>query len=184
VSGSGSTVAAVAGSAVTINPAAGGSAIYSGTGGVVWLSPDGTHAAIEGTNLAEGFDASAIATNLINNGSLAIGISGGYASGWLDDGHVLINNYVVMGTAPVKYTGVSLYDPTGKLLGMSSLPEIKVFQPLTADTLYSPALNSIYSVSTGTASWTTPDSTLGVGGVAGGNVIFASGAQVLSLAHP
>jgi hypothetical protein len=184
LSGSGSTVATIAGSAVTINPAAGGSAVYSGTGGVVWLSPDGTHAAIEGTNQPEGFDASAIATNLINNGSLTIGINGGYASGWLDDGHVLINNYSVMGTAPVKYTGVSIYDPTGKLLGMSSLPEIKVFQPLTADTLYSPALNSIYSVGTGTASWTTADSTLGVGAVAGNNVIFASGAQVLSLPHP
>ena len=179
---SGTTVGEISGNnSATVNPASGGTAAWTGTAAVLLLSPDGTHVAADSQTYAYGNDINAISTNFINNGALATAVTG-LASGWLDNGRLLVNGY--KSGAAIEFSGTLIYGPTGALLGSSPLPELRSFQPVTADSIYSPALNSILSVSTGTVIWSSGAPIRnGVGAVAGGNVLFASGARVLSLAH-
>lgn len=58
------------------------------------------------------------------------------------------------------------------------LPELWEMQPLTANTIYSPRFNTIYDLTTGASRWTSAATTRHEGAVAGGTVVFASGATV------
>ena len=127
-----------------------------------------------------GTDSSTLSTNIIHNGTLATAVSG-LAAGWLDNGRVLVNTYL---TTPYPH-GVLIYSPTGVALGASPLPVLRSFQPLSSDTIYSPELNSILSVSTGAVIWpiSGPIPSMGVGAVAGANVVFAYGPRVLFIPY-
>jgi hypothetical protein len=74
------------------------------------------------------------------------------------------------------------------VLSTPPLPRLNAVQVLSPTSVYSPSLNQIYSVPTGLPTWSSgnpPHNTAQVGyvgTVAGSQVIFTSGAQVL--AHP
>jgi hypothetical protein len=146
------------------------------------LSPDGTLiAAATGP-----YDVSGSGTNILKNGALVTAVTG-WPLGWLDDGHLIVNTYApptvppMLGSPP--YTGASVLDAMGNKLASSAIPELHEFQPLTADTIYSAEINSILTVSTGATAWSSGQASRGKGAVAGGYVIFASGARVLALPH-
>jgi hypothetical protein len=81
-----------------------------------------------------------------------------------------------------EYIGASIFDATGRMLSAAPLPEIDWFQPLGADSIYSPQRNLIISPTTAAVNWTSADdSSAGQGAVAGSVVVFESGAQVLAL---
>jgi len=139
-------------------------------------------------------------SSIVKNGTLVTAVNG-VAAGWIDDNHLLVNNFkpghvyippptssaqVKVGVKLIyqdpEYTGASIFDATGKLLSSAPLPEIDLFQPLAADSIYSPQRNSIVSPTTGAVSWTSADdSSAGEGAVAATVVVFQSGAQVLAL---
>jgi hypothetical protein len=143
--------------------------------GSVLLSPDGTLIAASNTGLG---------TNLLKNGSLTTAVNGS-PLGWLNNNLLITNifDYSVPHTGVSPYQHAALYDATGIPVGTSALPELHVIQPLTADSLYSPEQNSIFTVSTGGAAWMSGDASRGQGAVAGGYVVFSSGARVLALSH-
>jgi hypothetical protein len=162
---------------VTLPPP--GTQLFSVGGIPVRLSPDGTlFAAATGTA-----ELTATGTNLLNSGTLVTAVTG-WPVGWLDGEHLIVDTYTPPAAIgrPAPYAGAAIYSPTGTKLGTSTIPEMLAgFQPLTADTIYSPEINSIFSVSSGTATWSSDYVPRGRGAVAGGYVIFASGARVLAL---
>jgi hypothetical protein len=168
------------------DPVTGGGAIWTNAGpcAAVRLSSDGTHIACPASAGQPGTGSSfntSNATQIFNNGVLTTGLSG-IAVGWVDDAHLLVNGFKLDHTGFVpQYNGASIYGPTGNLISAAAIPEIHEMQPLTADTIYAPGLNSILKVSDGTTIWTSADGTRGIGAVVGGNVVFVSGAQVYAL---
>jgi len=60
-----------------------------------------------------------------------------------------------------------------------ALPELRSLQPIDSDSIYSPELNSIFSVSTAAVLWSSPYPSRNDGAVAGSYVVFASGSRVL-----
>lgn len=152
------------------------------------LSPDGTLIAP-----ATGpFGDKTSGANIIKNGTLVTAVLG-WPLGWLDNNRLIVNTYdrtnAQLGVNP--YQGAVIYDATGKQLATSAIPELHEIQPLTADTIYSPELNTIYSVSSGAAIWSSGynptlvggDNGRGVGAVAGGYVVFETGPRILALSH-
>jgi len=137
-------------------PATGGADIFSdvlsgsglSNGPALWLSPDGSLIAAP-----TGDPISSTTTQIYNAGGLATAVSG-WAAGWLDNSRLLVNEYnpATMLGAPT-FAGVSIYSPTGVLLGTSPLTELRAFQVLDADHIYSPETNTILSVSTGATTW-------------------------------
>jgi hypothetical protein len=122
------------------------------------------------------------ATNIYNNGMLATAVPG-WAVAWLDNTHILLNNYTgPPNTMPV-YSGSTVYDASGVQVSAPALPQLgtqRAVQVLSADSVYDPSLNSIFSVSTGMPTWTSASPNRGVGAVAGARVVFASGNLVLT----
>lgn len=82
------------------------------------------------------------------------------------------------GGVPV-YTGSAIYSSSGIKLAAPPLPELQSLQALSSDSVYDPSSNTIYSTTTGAATWTTASSSTGRGAIAGSNVVFASGSEVL-----
>jgi hypothetical protein len=138
------------------------------------LSPDGTQIAC-----ADGSLNSQLFANTSGSAGTAIN---GIAVGWLDNGHVLVNHYVREPGNRV-FDHATVDSPTGVELSQPPLPELPFVQVLGADSVYSQDRNSIYTVSSGAATWLSPTASRGIGAVAGANVVFASGHSVLSLPH-
>lgn len=136
------------------------------------LSSDGTKVAVSNSK------STASATNLYNRGTLVTAVPG-WAVGWLDDSRILVNSYTLTHTSPVTYSGSTIYSSSGSKLGAPPLPELQSLQIVSADSVYDPGSNAIYSTTTGMATWTSASPSTGVGAVAGSNVVFASGSQVL-----
>jgi hypothetical protein len=142
------------------------------------LSPDGTLIAASNSTPASG-----AATTIYQNGT-AIAAVPGFAVGWIDDSDLLVDTYT--GEAPYpSYTGSAIYSPTGTLVASPPLPEIKNFQTVGPGLIYTPDSNTIYSTSTGKATWTSvyPYGEVyppqGAGATADGDVVFLSGARVV-----
>lgn len=187
------------------NPTTGGSTIYSSGGsainssdscGLLFVSPDGTL-------LASSTGGSAApepnpGTNIVQNGTVLTAVTGS-PSGWIDDGHLLINTFAPNSVGVgVNYAGCTVYSPSGQSTGSCALPEVYSFQAITSDSIYAINLSEILSVSTGDVSWMSGDSVSGVGqpvlpgsladggggsalgAIADNRVIFVSGAQVLA----
>jgi hypothetical protein len=177
-------------------PASGGAAIWTtavytptspGTGYQSLLSPDGTLAAFGPEAEGGGSEPS---TAIFLNGH-PVTVLTGQAIGWIDNGRLLVGNF---DDKYGRYLSSTLYGPSGSPIGSPAIPDIGSFQVLTPqapqpDLLYSPALNSIVSLSSGATTWTSasPINSLSpayrLGAVAGGEIVFASGNLVLAEPH-
>jgi hypothetical protein len=140
------------------------------------VSPDGTliAAQVEMGN-------SSVSSNIFKNGVLQTAVPA-WAIGWLDNGRLLALKY----SLSTDYTGSVIYDPLGNVLAESPIPEIGAFTVATTNSIYSPQLNEILSLTTGTPTWASgnaslPEGTDGLSGsaITGSQVIFASGSLVL-----
>jgi len=151
------------------------------------LSPDGALIATSQLGGPPNLNTS-IGTNLWNNGTFVTAVSG-LPAGWLDNNHVLIDNYNYVsmeGGAEMIYSGCSVYTSTGAVAGGCALKQATShLQPVGSDLVYAPALNQILSVSTGAQNWVSgdpleqgPD-----GAVAGANVVFVSDGRILAQPH-
>ncbi len=148
----------------------------------VVLSPDGTEVAVSnGRDITSG-------TNMYKNGALVTTVTG-WALAWLDNSRLLVENFQHFGMDPTaRYAGATIYAADGtRIMALPSLPEIapgpeaSAIVPVDANSIYDPMTNTIYSLTTGAALWTSasPANARGVGAVAGANVVFLSGNQVL-----
>jgi hypothetical protein len=137
----------------------------------VRLSPDGTQVAVSNAKSATSV------TNLYSNGTLVTAVPG-WVVGWLDNSRVLVNSYTQTNNAPM-YNGSTIYSSSGAQLSAPSLPELQSLQVVSADSVYDPGSNAIYSTTTGMATWTSPSPSTEVGAIAGSSVVFASGSQVV-----
>jgi hypothetical protein len=180
-----------------VGPPTGGSPIYSKTVATLAfgddampmrLSPDGTLFAtsqlgsVTDENIPPG-------TNFFRNGTFITAIAA-WPVGWLDNSRLLVNEYTLNnhGSVPVMmYSRCSLYGPDGVATGQAcALPlELQDIQPVSTDIVYEPHTNFMYSVSSGKASWHSGDAPglqrfPPTGAVAGSNVIFVSGTDLLA----
>jgi hypothetical protein len=137
------------------------------------LSPDGTKVAVSN----ELSDQSA--TNIYSNGTLVTAVPG-WVVGWLDGTHILVNSYIFNHqVAGYTYSSCAIYDSSGTKLAAPPLPELKSLQIVSADSVYDQSSNAVYSITTGLPTWTSASPSTGVGAVAGSNIVFASGNEVL-----
>lgn len=137
------------------------------------LSPDGSLIAAVSDVRTPG-----VTTTIFNNGTAATAVSG-FAVGWIDDTQLLVDNYSIVKDAP-PYNGCTIYSSSGVAISSPPLPEIQHFQPVSPGLIYTPDSNTIYSTSSGQATWTSPYPYGGVGATAGGYVVFLSGARVVA----
>jgi hypothetical protein len=167
---------------------------YTGTA-TMFLSPDGSLIA---TSL--GGYSSTSTTNIYKNGVLVATVSG-VVVGWIDNNRVLVNTFAAGDptTDPrPAYTGAVIYDATGtQITTLNSLPQLTPsqinqaipsgFQTVNSDAIYSPATYSIYSLTSGAATWTEglPSGTTinspyyGASAVSGNYIVFTSGHRIL-----
>lgn len=154
----------------------------TGTAGALQVSPDGQLVASTVDTMGQ-LGGPAWITNLFNGGVLATAITG-ESIGWLDDTRLFVNNFIQQKYSTT-YNGVTIYSPTGTVVSNLALPQMRKIQPVTSDTLYSPDLNSLYSLTSAAATWMSADAVTYTtltesGAVAGPEVVFASGAYVLA----
>jgi hypothetical protein len=144
------------------------------------LSPDGTLIAVSsGPRTAT---SPVTTTNIFKNGVLATAVNG-YAIGWIDNNQLLVNNYAFTSKYGFAYTGASIYSATGTLLSTPTLPELPTIQPIDSNSIYSPAFNTIYSLPSGTALYSSGTLLRGPAAVAGSYVVFASGSRIVIDTH-
>ncbi len=158
-------------------PVTGGAPIWCDTSRLfydVQLSPDGTLIA------ASTILTPAASTNIYKNGTLVTAVPG-WAVGWLDNARLLAITYINREPAS-KYDKSIIYDSLGNVLGTPPLPEMHAIQAATPDTLYSPSVNEIVSLTTGAVTWASGNSAKGfvTGAISGSQVIFPSGSLVLA----
>jgi len=167
------------------NPTLGGAAIFSSTFNAsspqtppppVLVSPDGTLIA---TSTGVATSGPNPGTNIIENGTVATAVTG-LPTGWIDDGHLVVNTFAYTNLLTTVYAGCTVYSPSGQSTGPCALPQVTAFQPVTSDTVYALNLAEILSVSTGSVSWASGDVASQVGAVASSRAVFVSGAQVLA----
>ncbi len=145
--------------------------------GGVWppirLSPDGSLVAAPNDTPSK-----SVVTNIFRNGSLTTAIPGS-AVGWIDDNRLLVQTYKSDNSSTPVYDSSVLYDSTGTKLATPTLPVLKSIQTASPDAIYAPDLNTIYSLSTGAKAWSSVRPSTGVGALAGSQVVFGSGSQVI-----
>ena len=141
------------------------------------VSPDGTLIAAQVV-----LGNSSTSTNIFKNGVLVTAVPA-WAIGWLDNGRLLTLDY----SFSTDYTGSVIYDPLGNVLAKSPIPQIGAFTVATTNSIYSPQLNEILSLTTGAPTWASgnaslPEGTDGLSGsaITGSRVIFTSGSLVLA----
>jgi hypothetical protein len=159
------------------------------------LSPDLTLLAVtSGTiNLPDEFDASA---SIYQNGTLLTTVAG-IAPGWLDDGHLLVNQYATMGgngNIPVfVYSGSLIYSPQGQNLTGATQLNVPTgsFIALSSTSAYFANDNALHSLATSTGGilWesgdTDTESSPTRAAVSGAQIVFWPGPLVpLVLAQP
>jgi len=151
------------------------------------LSPDGSLIAV-----SNGQRSDATTTQIYRGGQIVTAVAG-WPVGWIDDNRLLVNRYVFQFQAD-RYMSCVVVDPAGHTIGTCALPELYSLQRVGPDAIYSPERNAIFSVSTGQATWTSPNASRGngvyssvgsgvtyvgiLGAVAGPYVVFASGATI------
>ena len=158
------------------------------TVGQLQLSPDGT---LVGASPPSPFSPITVnpayaTTNIYHNGSLVTAVPV-WINGWIDNSS-LLGTTVTPVSSPAMYTsGTSIYSSSGQLNSTlpSAIPLLNQIQPLSSTSAYSPTTNAIYSLTTGTATWSsgsTPTFFVGssAGGVSGADVVFESGNLILA----
>lgn len=140
------------------------------------LSPDGTLAATSGVA------STTVTTNIYKNGTLATTVPG-QVVGWLDNTQLVVGNYI-NGSAGYPVPGsTAIYDSLGNKVSNPALAGLAPFQTVAPDLVYVPLSNDIESLVTGASTWASANASLGVGAVAGPQIVFASGNLVLAQAH-
>jgi hypothetical protein len=164
-------------------PVAGGAVIWSDS------PPDATNnvqLSADGSMFAVSYG-SALPTSStsIFTGNQVVTAVPGIVLGWLDSDRILTNLFASQGHANPIYSGSAIYDKVGSLLSNPPLPELpsgsslQSMFPVSSNSIYSPLLNTIFSLTTSTPIYTSPLPTTGVGAVAGNNVIFATGSRIV-----
>jgi hypothetical protein len=187
LSGSGSVLSQVPSN----NPACAAQAVAVTGGGPLWcdttgnidkaqLSPDGTLVAAS----TERFSSPNPITSIYKNGVLTTSVPG-WIAGWLDNTRFLVDNYQVSVVPPANtvYLGNIVYSSQGSALSTPALPEAPDSRVISADAVYSPTMNTIYSVTTSAPIWMSGNSSTGLGDASGSQVVFTSGTLVLSQPH-
>lgn len=140
----------------------------------ILLSPDGTLVAVSMRPRL-----SSSITNIYKNGALVTAVAG-FGVGWIDNNQLLVDRYVPPSRFPgAVYVGTTIYDATGSPLATPNLPELQSFQTVTPDTVYSPALNQIFSLTTGAATFTGSEPLSGSAAVSTGFVTYVTGTRVV-----
>ncbi|MBS0418934.1 MAG: putative Ig domain-containing protein [Proteobacteria bacterium] len=119
----------------------------------------------------------------IFNGTTLTGAIDGYAVGWIDASHLLVNTYKLANQSGVQFVSAAIFSPTGTKIADSPLPELAGLQPLAADSIYAQDLNEIISPTTGAVSWMAPLPNSKLGAVAGSSVVFVSGTSLVALSR-
>jgi hypothetical protein len=129
------------------------------------LSPDGTFFSVVSQNDLAPF---APTSNIYQNGTL-VGAVDGNATGWIDDGHLFVQNYAGLGPT---FTGIGIYNPSGTQLTSypaNTIPAINYPQFLAGNLVLNPAAPpAIYSLNDGSLVWAAPQ------GAGSGNNVAAS----------
>jgi hypothetical protein len=141
------------------------------------LSPDGTLLATAPSG------GGLVTTNIYKNGALVSAVPGSLG-GWLDNTRLLVNEFAYVGHG-IEPTGTTIYDSLGNKLGTPPILGLGVFQVVTSDSVYLPPSyfnegNFIESLTTGTVTWASGNSSYGPGAVGGSQIVFASGNLVLA----
>jgi hypothetical protein len=122
-------------------------------------------------------------TYIYKNGVLIASVPG-WIVGWLDNTSFLVDNYQVdVLTNQTVYVGNIIYSSQGSVLSKPALPESSDYQVISATAVYSPAQNTIYSVTTSAPIWISGNSSSGVGAASTSQVVFTSGTLVLAQPH-
>jgi hypothetical protein len=140
------------------------------------LSADGTLIAVSSAK-----DDSA-GTNIYLNDALTTAVPG-WAVGWLANNALLVNFYSGTAAGGTGYASCAIYDTSGTKQSVPPLPETGTSDPIQmvdANSIYDDGTNKIYSIITGTVTWSSASSSRGRGAIAGSRVVFASGAQVVA----
>jgi hypothetical protein len=150
----------------------------------VRVSPDGSLIATSEQSIPYKVGSANPGTNILQNGNLVTAVTG-WPVGWIDDGHLLVDDYKADSTGLSGYESCAVYSPTGQITGPCALPSVTAFQTVTSDSIYAVNLAEILSVGTGSVSWMSGDpASLSAGGsvgaVAGNRVVFLSGTKVLA----
>jgi hypothetical protein len=146
----------------------------------ILLSPDATLIAV-----SSGPNNPNSTTSIYKNGTLVTAVPG-FGIGWIDNDRLLVNNYGRLEPAgEVYYINCTIYSATGTVLATPALPELYSFQTVGPDSVYSPYLNTIFSVTTGQATWTGPSTSpfiqqqYHLGAATSSYVVFPLGSQVV-----
>jgi hypothetical protein len=190
LSGSGNVLGQIlftsSGTKRTVSPIAGGAPIWSDSfndtlnssitaltpsGSSVQLSPDGSLIAA-----ADGLRSDTVGTKIYKNGVLVTAVPG-WPLVWLDDSRLLVKSYT-LSFPSYDYAGSTIYDSSGAKLATPPIPELVYAQPVEGGQIYSSDQNSIFSLTTGTVTWT-GGSQSATGAVAGQYVVFVQGSKVV-----
>ncbi|MFP5206718.1 MAG: putative Ig domain-containing protein, partial [Acidobacteriota bacterium] len=154
----------------------GGAVIWSdaGSNSPILISPDGTLIAVSG-----GPASPQSATNILKNGALVTAVPG-FAVGWIDNTRLLVDHFIDYDPlGPAQYNGCTIYNSSGAALATPSLPMLNSIQTFNTDSVYDPTHNTIYSLTTGQATWTGSFPGSGVGAVSGPDIVYESGHNVV-----
>ena len=139
----------------------------------VRISPDGT--LIAAPDRPRNVDC---ITNIFLDGA-PTGSATGWAVGWIDNDRLLVNRYTNNFLQPPRYSAAVIVDSTGDPIASPPLPQMRTFQTVSPDSIYSPENNEIYSLTATTPTaeviWKTtsrPSPAPRSGAVVGGRVIF------------
>jgi putative Ig domain-containing protein len=145
----------------------------------VQLSPDGTLVAASTKPQSAPYPT----TSIYKNGVLTTSVPG-WVVGWLDNTRFLASNYQEEAAPPhnTVYLGNIIYSSQGSVLSTPMLPEISEIDVVSANAVYSPELNTIFSLTTSAPTWLSGNSSTGVGALSGSQIVFAS--ENLVLAQP
>lgn len=144
----------------------------------ILLSPDGTLIAEYTGIVGVGGQAANPSTNIIQNGTLITAVPGA-GVGWIDNTHLLANQWIPQFYGNYVYGSSTIYSSTGQVLGTPPLPEIVQFQDVSSDSIYVPQQNSIYSLTTGQPLWTGTYPSSGIGAVSGSLIVYESGTSIV-----
>lgn len=142
--------------------------------GALVLSPDGT--LVAATNEPTPTDGNGV-TSIYQNGTLVTTVSG-YAEGWIDNSRLLVSNFS-NATTPAYLTS-AIYSATGQTLftfPSGTVPQISNPQFTSANSVYDPGTNAVYSLADGSIVWKGP--LVSYGALADPYVVFPLGHQVL-----
>jgi len=115
-------------------------------------------------------------SNLFDGPSLT-GSLYGWAAGWVDESHLLVNRYA----SENHYLNCTVVDTAGQVVSTPAFPEIRELQRIGPNTIYARNLNLIVNVLSGETLWSSaapPVSYGQVGAVSGQEVFFTSGTTV------